>query len=123
MLVTLAMAVPAPFWTEHFWAGLEGCATTVTLYALPFAIGVAKWKLPFAVTDRLSAPLFCKTNPSLLAAARFVSVPEMVYVDGWDDWLFWVAQEERRSAETTRKGNRDFTSTSQTIRGFNRTEN
>ena len=59
-LVTFASAtvpVSVPIVTVQVCAGTEGCVSTVTAYAAPLATGVAKAKLPLALTVRLSPPL------------------------------------------------------------------
>ncbi len=63
MPVTFAKAVPLPMVTTQFCAGLEGCVRTVTAYVVPLAMAVAKVKLPFALTGRLSPPLSSSTRP------------------------------------------------------------
>ncbi len=63
MPVMFALAVPPPPVTTQFCKGAEGCARTVTLYVAPLAMDVAKVKLPFAPTGRLSPLLSCKTSP------------------------------------------------------------
>ena len=62
--VTFEFAVPLPFVTRQVCAGLDGCVSTVTLYALPPARGWLKVNaVAPEVTDRLLPPLSCSTSP------------------------------------------------------------
>ncbi len=75
-VVTLALAtVPLPLATTQVCAGPVGCASTVTAYALPVAIGVEKVNEPLAVTARLFPPLSWSTRP---VPARPETVPPIV---------------------------------------------
>src|SRR6516164_3527050 len=74
-LLTLAVAVPVPFVTVQFCAGLLGCVDTVTLY--PPLTAVTNVKGPFPLIVRVSEPLFCSTNPVPLSP---VTVPPIVKV-------------------------------------------
>src|SRR5579863_10542651 len=77
-LLTAAPAmVPVPLVTAQFWAGELGAVATVTAYGLPLATPVAKVKVPFALTDRLSPPLSFRTSPVPL---RPDAVPLTVYL-------------------------------------------
>src|SRR6267142_1510244 len=80
MLTKFALpTAPVPPLTTHVCAGLEGCVSTVTLYAAPAARAVAKVNAPLAVMVRLSAALSCNTSP---VPDNPVTVPPMVYVAG-----------------------------------------
>src|SRR5215469_49611 len=77
-LLTLAVAVPVPFVTVQFCAGLLGCVDTVTLYPPLTAVTNVKGPLPLIV--RVSEPLFCSTNPVPVSP---VTVPPIVKVVGF----------------------------------------
>src|SRR5215469_7715885 len=62
-LVTGAAAVPVPWVTAQFWAGLAGCVLTVTAYAPVTSDANVNFTLPVPVTVRLSPPLSCNTKP------------------------------------------------------------
>src|ERR1700691_1639039 len=74
-VVTFAVAVPLPPVTAQLCGGFVGCVATVTAYAPPVAMEVAKVKLPLALTGRLSAPLSWRTSP---VPVRPVTVPPIV---------------------------------------------
>src|ERR1700722_17064168 len=77
MLVTSAPpTVPEPLVTTQVCAGGLGSGRTVAEYVAPRRTGVAKVKLPFVDTVRLSPPLSWRTTES--PVARPVTVPPTV---------------------------------------------